>query len=130
MSHLESFCLYLAITLLLQVWLTMRIALYRRAHRISLGDGDDSVLRKRIRIHGNFTEIMPIALIGLLGLSLLQIPIIWIHVFGAGFIVTRLLHMHGMVQRGAIGPARPLGVMLTMALLIGEAIWLIYTVVN
>ena len=128
MSHLEVFCLYLAVFLLLQVWLTLRIALYRRANRISLGDGDDSVLRKRVRIHGNYTETVPIALIGLLGLVLLQIPLIWIHIFGGGFLISRLLHIHGMSQRGAIGPARPIGVLLTIALLIGEAGWLIYSV--
>ena len=130
MSHFEAFGLYLALTLLIFTVLTLRIVVVRRGHRISLGDGDDKNLRKRIRSHGNFAETAPLALLGLLTLAFLQVPIILIHIFGAAYIIGRLAHAHGMMQRGAIGPGRPLGMVITLSVILGEALTILYSVLT
>lgn len=43
--------------------MTINVALMRRRKRISLGDGDDRVVTRAIRGHGNASEQIPIALI-------------------------------------------------------------------
>ena len=128
MSHFETFGLYLALNLLIFVFLTVRVIVIRRGERISLGDADNRTLRKRIRSQGNFAETTPIAMIGLLTLAFLQVPIWAIHLFGIIFTLARLLHAHGMVQRGAIGPGRPLGMLMTLGVILGEALTILYCV--
>lgn len=79
---------------LLAIWflvLSYRVV-QQRGHGVSLGHGDDQVLLRRIRGHGNFAEYVPLilVLIGMLELSGLAT---WaIHALGATLLVARLLH--------------------------------------
>lgn len=83
---------------LLVIWflvLSYRVV-QQRGHGISLGDGGDQVLLRRIRAHGNFAEYVPIILlmIGMLELSGAR-P--WLlHVLGAALLIARLLHGYAM----------------------------------
>ncbi len=130
MSHFETFGLYLALSMLIFAFLTFRVIAVRRGQRISLGDGDDNNLRKRIRSQANFVECTPLAMLGLLTLAFLQVPILAIHIFGAAFLLGRLLHAHGMMQKGAIGAGRPLGMMITLLVVLGEALYILYSVIT
>lgn len=80
---------------LLAIWflvLSYRVV-QRRSHGVSLGDGGDDTLMRRIRGHGNFTEYVPLIL---LMLALLEIggatPIWLLHVLGATLLIARVLH--------------------------------------
>ena len=48
---------------IVQVALSFSIISVRREEHISLGDGGNKLLERRIRGHGNFTENVPVALI-------------------------------------------------------------------
>ena len=61
--------LYVALAALLVVVLSIRVVLCRRALRISLGDGDEKELKKRIRAQANAIEYLPLALLLLLSLE-------------------------------------------------------------
>ncbi len=130
MSHLEIFGLYLALNLILFVWLTGRVIVVRRSHKISLGDNEDNNLRKRIRSQANFAETAPLALIGLLTLAFFQIPVWCLHLFGGALTLGRICHAHGMLQRGAIGAGRPLGMVMTLLVILAEAFYILYLVLT
>ena len=130
MTLFEIVGLYVALNAILFVWLTLRVIAVRRRERISLGDNDDSNLRKRIRSQANFTETAPIALIGLLTLAALSAPPILLHIFGISLTAGRLCHSHGMMQRGAIGSARPIGMLLTLFTIFGEALSIAYLILT
>ena len=129
MTGFEIAGLYIALNALLFVWLTLRVIAVRRRERISLGDSDNSNLRKRIRSQANFAETAPLALIGLLALAALQAAPLALHLFGGGLTLGRLLHSHGMMQKAAIGPARPVGMLMTLLVIVGQAIYLAYLII-
>jgi uncharacterized protein len=48
---------------ILHVWMSLRVSRLRRHFRVSIGDGGNEALARRMRAHGNFAENMPIFLI-------------------------------------------------------------------
>lgn len=128
MTTFQIVALYVALNLLLAIVLMMRVGGQRMNKKVSIGDGGDDGLLARIRAHGNFTENAPLALIGLFALAMMNANPIALHIFGGGFILGRLLHAHGMDQKGANGKGRGIGMMLTMLALVGPALYLLYLV--
>ncbi len=55
--------LYAAVLALLLVALAVNVVRRRRGAGVSLGDGGDELLARRIRAHGNFIESVPMALL-------------------------------------------------------------------
>ena len=111
---------------LMAVWLGLRVSQLRVRHRISVGDGDNGVVRARMRAHSNFIEYAPIFLILLAMLELAHGQSIWLWAVGMLFVLARLLHPFGM-DRPAPNPLRFIGAGLTWALLLGLAAWAIAT---
>ncbi|MDR3385506.1 MAG: MAPEG family protein [Rudaea sp.] len=118
--------LYAALSTLLIVILAVRVVLYRRAHSIGLGDGNDGELRKRIRAHGNAIEYLPIGLVLLLLLELNQTAPLWLHVFGIALILARVAHAWGVSRHSGISPGRAFGVLLTFGVLLAMALLLLW----
>jgi uncharacterized membrane protein YecN with MAPEG domain len=54
--------LYAGLLALLYLVLSYRIVVLRR-NKVSLGDGGNPILQRRIRAHGNFSEYVPMILI-------------------------------------------------------------------
>jgi uncharacterized membrane protein YecN with MAPEG domain len=113
--------LYAALSTLLIIILAVRVVLYRQAHKIGLGDGDDRELRKRIRAHGNAIEYLPLGLILLLLLELDQTAPVWVHVFGIVLIIARAAHAWGVSRHSGVSPGRTIGVVLTFVVLLAMA---------
>ena len=59
--------------------LSMRVMLHRKAHRIGVGTGGDEVMTRRVRVHGNFAEYVPLALLmlALLELAGTAAAVVW-----------------------------------------------------
>ena len=111
MSALQVASVYIAINILILVWLAMRVVSRRFRGKISMGDGGSDDLAIAIRIHGNASEYIPPVLIGLLALAFLNSPIWSLHALGIVFTVARLMHVIGMGS----GPIifRQMGILLT-----------------
>ena len=113
---------------LLHIWLAARVSRLRVAHKVSIGDGGNEALIRRMRAHANYGENMPIVLIllALLELAGGDPRILW----GAAilFIITRILHAFGM-DRPHPSKLRAIGMMgstLALVVLIGYAIFAVY----
>jgi uncharacterized protein len=118
--------LYAALSILLILILAVRVVAYRFSHKIGLGDGDDSELRKRIRAHGNAIEYLPPALILLLLLELNQTSPVLLHTFGIVLIIARVAHAWGVSWHSGASPGRMVGITLTFTLLFVMALLLLW----
>ena len=109
---------------LLALWfviLTARVILVRRSEGVSLGDGDNKVLARRIRGHANFAEYVPITLV-VLGFFEMSGGATWaVHAVGLMLLAGRLLHGYAFSFTNH-SPLRVPGMMLTLFSLISVAI--------
>ena len=118
--------LYAAIAALLVVIFGVRVSLRRRAIKVGIGNGGDSILAQRIRVHANAVEYLPLALILLLILELNQTQPLLIHVFGCLLIAGRLVHAYGLSHSAGISPGRAFGMVLTWGTIAAMALLLIW----
>ena len=81
---------------ILAIWLAARVSRVRRQFKVSVGDGGNEGLLRRIRAHGNYVETMPlvIILVGLIELAGGDNRILW--AAAILFILSRILHAFGM----------------------------------
>ena len=112
----------------LHIWLAARVSQMRNRHKVSIGDGGNEALIRRMRAHANYGENMPVVLIllALLELAGGDARILW--AAAIIFIVARLLHAFGM-DRTPPSKLRMFGMMgsvLALVILAGYAIFLLY----
>jgi uncharacterized membrane protein YecN with MAPEG domain len=114
---------------LVNIWLMIRCGQARTKGKVSIGDGGDDFLIRRMRAHANFVESTPFVLILIAALEASQGSAMWLWYVGIAFIVGRLAHGLGM-DGGALGKGRMVGTlitMLTLAGLAGYALWSVYS---
>ncbi len=107
---------------LLMLMLLARISRHRHGHRIGLGDGGDSELGRKIRVHGNFVEHVPFALLLLALLELSGLPDSWLWVFGGALLIGRVMHAMGLSRTGGYSIGRFWGTALTWLVLLARAV--------
>jgi uncharacterized protein len=78
------------------VALSARVIFMRGSARISLGDGGDAELRRRMRVHANFAEYAPFALLLLALAESLQTPDWALHLTGLSLLAGRCAHAFGV----------------------------------
>jgi uncharacterized membrane protein YecN with MAPEG domain len=120
--HLLVSPLYFALAALLFLYLSMQVSLTRRRHRVALGDGGQPELLRAIRVHGNFAEFVPLALLLLLAIDLQDHEKWIVHVLGIALIVARVLHAHGLSRHAGESFGRAAGAGLTYLVLIAGAV--------
>jgi uncharacterized membrane protein YecN with MAPEG domain len=126
MTNFEIVAFYLALTLLLNIVLMLRVGNVRLSKKINLGDGGDDLMLSRIRAHGNFIENAPLMILGLLAIAMLNGAQFALHILGAGYFIGRVLHAMGM--SGAFGQGRLFGTLLTLIVYIVSALYILYLI--
>jgi uncharacterized membrane protein YecN with MAPEG domain len=118
--------LYAGLLAVLFVLLSVHVIRRRLSNMVSLGDGGDAELSRRIRVHGNFAEYVPLGLI-LIGLSesLGAAPLL-VHGLGLALLVGRLSHAWGLSPANKMQAFRTVGMVLTFGvLLVGAGVCLV-----
>ena len=109
-----------AAALVVNFWLTMRIGQLRRRFGISVGDGGNELLARRMRAQLNFAEQVPLTLLLLGVVELSGKGGLWLAPLGAVFMLGRIAHAIGM--DGTFRAGRPIGmvtgIILQLALVI------------
>lgn len=91
--------------------------------RIGLGDGNNEQMRQRIRIHANFVEYVPLALILLFLVESASIGPGWFPgVLGAALVIGRLWHAQGLLGSSGTSTGRFAGTNLTLFVLLFGAL--------
>jgi uncharacterized protein len=118
--------IYIALSALLFVVLSVRTIGARRRLRIAVGDGGNPEMLRAIRVHANCAEYLPIGLILLLAAQALAAPAWLLHLVGASLLLGRLLHAYGVSRAREDFRFRVSGMVLTFcSYLIGSG-WLLW----
>jgi len=99
---------------ILNFWLSMRIGKVRHQAKVSVGDGGNDMLLRRMRAQSNFIENTPLTLLLVALVELAGKGGQWLAPSVALFIVGRVCHGIGM--DGNFGAGRPIGMMTTYLL--------------
>ena len=121
---------YAAIFAVMLVALSLRVASMRGDVRIAIGDGGNIVLRRRIRVQGNFTEYVPMALILFMFVELQGWPRWLVHGLCLLLLAARLVHAYGISQEPEDIRFRATGMATTALLLVAAAALLLTTAVR
>lgn len=114
--------LYAGTVALLFLVLSFRVVLGRYGHKISIGDGGDEDMVKRMRVQANCAEYAPLALI-LLAMAEIQGMQGWlVHVFGLMLLAGRMMHAYGLGSTPQIVSFRQWGMYLTIAVIVLTAV--------
>ena len=116
---------YAAIFALLYIGLTIRVIALRNSRRVSLGSGGDPALERAIRIHANFIEYVPLALILLIAMEMQRRSIYVLHILCLLLLIGRICHFLALSRENTANPLRGVGVGLTVLVLVVASIILI-----
>ncbi len=105
--------LFASLHVLLMLALLIPISRHRHGHKIGLGDGGDLLLARKVRVHGNFIEHVPFALLMLALLELCGLPALWLWVLGSVLLLARVMHAVGFSRTAGYSVGRFTGTALT-----------------
>jgi len=111
---------------LVNLWLAYRTVRIRLAGKVLIGDGDNPLLRCRMRAQANFVEYTPFILILIALIELSGAPKGWLWGIGIVYVLARVSHAFGMDVQRMPNPMRAAGAMITWAILLGLGLWAIW----
>ena len=109
--------IYAALLTPLFILLSLRVIAARRIARSAIGDGNDAILLRRMRVQANFAEYVPLALLLMALAESMHGPALLLHALGVTLLVARLSHAYGVSQEAEEFRFRVLGVGLTFTML-------------
>jgi uncharacterized membrane protein YecN with MAPEG domain len=110
--------LYAGLLALLLVVFALRVVRLRWKFRVGLGDGGEKAMTRAIRVHGNATEHVPIALLLLLVAELNHAGPALLHGCGAVLVVARVLHAVGLGRSAGASWPRAAGTVGTIGVIV------------
>jgi uncharacterized membrane protein YecN with MAPEG domain len=122
--------LYAALIALIFVVLSFRALLLRRRLGIAIGTGEDPLLARAIRVHSNFAEYVPIALILIFFVEIRTTANLLIHGLCIALIIGRIVHAYGVSQVEENYSFRVSGMVLTLGCIIFASLRLITSYVG
>lgn len=105
---------------IINFWLAIRTGQIRQKAGVSIGDGGNDSLIRRMRAHANFVEYAPFIL---LLIALIEFSVgstVWLWGVTAAFLIGRIGHALGM---DGMPGGREVGTLLTFAILLGLSIY-------
>lgn len=120
MTLSTTLCLAAAAAVL-NLWISIRVGQMRHAAKVSVGDGGDERLLRRMRAHANFIENTPFVLILIGAVELAGKGGQWLALVGGLYMIGRIAHALGM-DGGKAEKLRGLGTLITMLTLLGLAV--------
>lgn len=118
--------IYAGILGLIFIGLALYVVRGRWAYKIGLGEGENRDMQKRVRIHGNFAEHVPFALLLLFLTDYVQYSPLLIHALGITLVLARIFHFIGLRKSGSFTLWRGAGVVMTLMVILICSILLIW----
>lgn len=114
--------IYASVLAILYIVLSFRVAQRRRKFQVGLGTGESRELERAIRIHGNFAEYVPLALLLLVVYETGGATGWAVHAAGAALVIARVLHAIGLTQSSGRSAGRFIGTVGTWLVILGLAL--------
>jgi len=108
---------YASLLAFLFLLLSARVIAQRREARVEIGHGESPELLRRSRVHANFAEYVPLALILLVLAESLKAPSAFLHALGLALVVGRYVHAYALSQTPHVLRLRVLGMWMTLAMI-------------
>ncbi|MEB3415380.1 MAPEG family protein [Alteriqipengyuania sp. WL0013] len=102
------------------LWLSIRIGALRQKHKVSVGDGGNEAIQRRMRAQLNFAENTFLVLVLVAAIELSGHGGWWLPLVALAYAVGRILHGLGM-DGGKLQWGRMVGTLVTMLTLVGLA---------
>jgi len=106
---------------ILAIWLSIRVGQVRGSEKVSIGDGGNEKVIRRMRAHANFVENTPIVLILVAAIEMTGKGGNWLAYVVGLYMLGRIAHGLGM-DDGRFGKGRMIGTLITMLTLLGLAV--------
>lgn len=110
---------------LVYVYLAIRVIKARYRVKAALGTAGDTGLERAVRVHGNFAEYVPFALLLILLVGLTGWSVWAVRGLGALLLAARLLHAYGVSQEQENLRYRKFGMIATFAVFTVSALLLL-----
>ncbi len=107
---------------LLNIWLMIRVGQVRTSEQVSVGDGGNEKVTRRMRAHSNFVESAPFVLVLVGVIEFSQGSPTWLWIVGGLYLLGRVGHGIGM-DGGMLGKGRMVGTIVTLLVLLGLGIY-------
>jgi len=117
--------IYAAILTLLYVALSIRTLRLRRTLRIAIGDAGNERMLRAMRVHSNFAEYVPLALLLIYLAETLGAQPLLVHGLGLCLLAGRAVHAFGVSRLREDYRFRVAGMALTFTTLVVSAVWLL-----
>lgn len=114
--------LYASLLAILFIILSVLVIRQRRAFQVSIGSAGERDLERAMRVHANFAEYAPLALLLIFFTESLYGSGWLIHVLGLSLLLGRCLHAWGVSQTAENLRFRVLGMTLTFLVLASSAV--------
>ncbi|OYY79667.1 MAG: hypothetical protein B7Y43_00985 [Sphingomonas sp. 28-62-20] len=129
--HLIITALTASALAILLVGLAINTIRLQMKYSAAFGDHGHQDLTSAIRAHGNLAEYMPIGITLIAMLEASGVNFTLLAGLAGGFVVCRMLNAIGLFNPpGPPGPARSIGIVGTLLILLGLALWLVATVLG
>jgi uncharacterized membrane protein YecN with MAPEG domain len=106
---------------LLMLALAIQVVRTRVSEKVGFGDGGNPLMLQRIRVHGNFTEYVPMVLLLMLVLEVNGTSAGVLHALGGSLFAARLFHAFGLGSSTGTTPGRFGGTVLTWLVLLAAS---------
>lgn len=107
--------IYASLLAFLFLLLSVRVIVQRREARVEIGHGESRELLRRSRVHANFAEYVPVALILLALAESMKVPSVVLHALGLMLVAGRTVHAYALSRNPHILRLRVLGMWMTLA---------------
>lgn len=113
---------------LLMVVLSLQVSLRRREKSVSVGDGGDPTLQRRIRAHGNFIENAPLMVLAVAFLEYNAGARWLVAVIALAFFLSRVVHAIGILYMEP-PTLRAIAMVMQHSAFVVAGVWLVWTAI-
>jgi uncharacterized membrane protein YecN with MAPEG domain len=123
---MEITVIYLPVFGIMFAVLSVRTLLLRRSLQTAIGDSNNIRLKRAIRVHANFAEYVPLALLLIFFLEQKSGYTLGVHILCLALLLGRFIHAYGVSQPEENFSFRVVGMVLTLTTIISASLRLLF----
>ncbi|MBX9757735.1 MAG: MAPEG family protein [Beijerinckiaceae bacterium] len=117
---------YAALLALGFVFLSVRVINVRRSSKVAIGTNGDAALERAMRVHANFAEYAPLALVLLLMMEMQGANAYWLNALCLALLAGRASHAFGVSSPSEDFRFRGAGMMMTFFVIVASSLSLLW----